>query len=356
VGIIGLGIGRAHIRGFQANGCKVVAVCQRDEQGARTIADKYGIPQVFARWQDLIAKAKPQIVVVASPPNLHRDTVLAAFEAGAHVLCEKPLAMNRAEGEEMVAAAKKHNKVAMTVFNWRGSIAMQELARRVAAGEIGRVLGVTGRWIGAAWADAGAKATWRMDAQQAGHGAMGDMGVHMVDMVRAQIGEFRRVKAAKAVAYPDRSAPGINRPADADDVCAVIGELDNGALVNLSICRVAHGYNEHTLEVFGEKGALAYKLERPGARWFEGQLRAAGPGQPLTPVTLPAFDAKHAEGDPMEQVGGSLMAALVARMLEGIRTGKTPSPSLEDGLKAQYVLDAIAASAADDGGWAEVKR
>ena len=82
------------------------------------------------------------------------------------------------------------------------------------------MLGVTGRWIGAAWADAGTKATWRMDAQQAGHGAMGDMGVHMVDMVRAQIGEFRRVKAAKAVAYPDRSAPGINRPADADDIVA----------------------------------------------------------------------------------------------------------------------------------------
>ena len=360
VGIIGLGIGRAHIRGFQANGCKVVAVCQRDEQAARAVADRYGIPGAFSKWQDLIAQAKPQIVAVASPPNLHRDMVVAAVKSGAHVLCEKPLAMNQAEGQEMIAAAKAHNKIAMTAFNWRWSIAMQELARRIAAGEIGRVLAVNGRWFGAAWADAATKSTWRMDAQQAGHGAMGDMGVHMVDMIRSQIGEFRRVQAAKTVAYPQRNAPGINRPADADDVCSVIGELESpdgpGAQVTLSICRVAHGYNEQTLEVFGETGALAYKLERPGARWYEGELRAAATGQAMTRVALPALDATHADGDPMEQVGGTLFKALIARLLDGIRTGKTPAPSLEDGLKAQRVLDAIAASAADRSHWVEVAR
>jgi predicted dehydrogenase len=356
VGIIGLGIGRAHIRGFQANGCKVVAVCQRDEAAARTVAERYGIPGVFSRWQDLIERAKPQIVVVASPPNLHREMVLAAFASGAHVLCEKPLAMDGAEADDMIAAAKRHNKIAMTCFNWRWSIAMQEMARRIAAGDIGRILNINGRWFGGAWADQATKSTWRMDAQQAGHGAMGDAGVHMVDMVRSNIGEFRRVLAMKAVAYPQRNAPGINRPADADDICAVIAELDSGALVTLSISRVAHGHNEHTLEVFGETGALAYKLERTAPRWFEGELRAAATGKPMARVELPPLDATHAAGDPMEQLGGSLMATLIARLLEGIRTGKTPSPTLEDGRNAQRVLDAIAASAANGGSWTDVAR
>src|SRR4051794_12069401 len=226
VGIIGLGIGRAHIRGFQANGCKVVAVCQRDEQAARAVAERCGIPGAFSKWQDLIAQAKPQIVVVASPPNLHRDMVLAAFKAGAHVLCEKPLAMNQAEAQEMIAAAKAHDKIAMTAFNWRWSIAMQELARRIAAGEIGRVFAINGRWFGASWADASAKSTWRMDAQQAGHGAMGAMGVPMIDRIGSQIGEFRRVQAPKPVAYPQRKAPAINRPPDAADICSLTGGLD----------------------------------------------------------------------------------------------------------------------------------
>jgi predicted dehydrogenase len=355
VGIIGLGIGRAHIRGFQANGCKITAVCQRDEAGGRRIAERYGIPGVFTRWQDLIEKARPAIVVIASPPNLHREIALAAFAAGAHVLCEKPLAMNQDEGRAMVEAAAKHKKVAMTCFNWRYPIAMQEMSRRLAQGAIGRVLHVNARWYGAAWANPDTKATWRMDAQQAGFGAMGDMGVHLVDLIRSNLGAIARVSAATGVAYPQRSAPGINRPADADDHCSVLAELESGALVTLNVSRVTHGTNEHAFEVFGDKGALCYRLVRSAQRWYEGELRAAEGGAALAPVSLPPLDTKFAEGDPMEQVGGTLMAALIARLLDGIKTGKSPSPTLEEGLQAQLVLDAIAASVAQRG-WAEVKR
>jgi predicted dehydrogenase len=353
VGIIGLGIGRAHIRGFQANGCKVVAVCQRNEAGARAIAERYGIPHAFARWQDLIAQAKPQIVVIASPPNLHREIALAAFQAGAHVLCEKPLAMNQAEGRDMVAAAAQHNKIAMTCFNWRFSAGMEEMGKRLKAGALGRVLHVNARWFGAAWADAAAKSTWRMDAQQAGFGALGDMGVHMIDMIRTHVGEFRRVSAATGVAYPERRAPGIERPADAEDFATVTAELGSGTLATLSVSRVTHGVNEHTLELFGERGALAYRLVRTTPRWYEGELRAAATGGALAPVELPPVDAKYTDGDPMEQLGGSLMAALIARLLDGIRSGKAPAPTLEDGLSAQRVLDAITASV-KKGGWADV--
>src|SRR6185503_18285266 len=105
VGIIGLGFGRAHIPAFQSQGCRVVAVSQRDQASAKKIADAYGIPEVFPRWQDLLDRARPEIVVIATPPHLHRDIALAAFAAGAHVLCEKPVAMTQAEARAMVDAA-----------------------------------------------------------------------------------------------------------------------------------------------------------------------------------------------------------------------------------------------------------
>ena len=353
VGIIGLGIGRAHIRGFQANGCQVVAVCQRDAAAARAVAERYRIPGVHARWQDLIAKAKPEIVVIAAPPHLHREIALAAFAAGAHVLCEKPLAMNRAEGADMVAAAAHHNKIAMTVFNWRFTAAMEEMGRRLKAGAIGRVLHANARWLGSGWADVAAKPTWRMDAQQAGFGALGDMGVHMIDMLRTHLGGFKRVLAATGVAYPERRAPGVDRPADADDYGLVTAELDSGALVSMVISRVAHGANEHTIEIFGERGALAYRLARGTPRWFDGELRAAAPGATLAPVPFPTVEPKAPDGDPMEQLGGTLMAALIARLLDGIKAGNAPSPTLADGLAAQQVLDAIAQSA-KTGSWATV--
>src|SRR5258705_5358669 len=93
VGIIGLGFGRAHIPAFQANGAEVVAVCQRDHVTARAVADKYGVPRVFEKWQDMLAEAHPEIVVIASPPHLHHAIAVDAVARDAHVLCYKQLAM-----------------------------------------------------------------------------------------------------------------------------------------------------------------------------------------------------------------------------------------------------------------------
>ena len=125
----------------------VVGVCQRDEASVRKVAAQYGIAGAFTRWQDLIERARPDIVVIATPPRLHREIALAAFASGAHVLCEKPLAMNRAEARDMVEAAAKHGRVGMTCFNWRYTVAMQEMQRRMAEGFVGRVFHVSGRWL-----------------------------------------------------------------------------------------------------------------------------------------------------------------------------------------------------------------
>ena len=105
VAIIGLGFGRAHIPAFQAHGCRVVALCQRDQAAARKIADTYGVPEVFARWEETLDRARPDVVVIATPPHLHHDIALAAIARGAHVLCEKPVAMTEAQALAMVDAA-----------------------------------------------------------------------------------------------------------------------------------------------------------------------------------------------------------------------------------------------------------
>src|SRR2546422_347929 len=266
VGVVGLGFGRAHIPAFQANGCRVVAVCQRDVAGAKAVADRYGVPHVFERWEEMLERATPELVVIATPPHLHRVIAVRALASGAHVLCEKPLAMTRAEAEAMVDAARRAGRVGMTCFNWRFAAAMQELHSRVAEGALGRILHLALRWLGARWADEKAAATWRMDRAQAGHGAMGDMGVHLVDLVRWSFGEFRRVSAHTGIAYPSRSAPGVSRPPDAEDYCTVLGELASGAQVTLIASRAAHGVNEHTLEAFGTRGAMSYRLGR-GTGW-----------------------------------------------------------------------------------------
>src|SRR2546430_15045208 len=96
IGVVGLGFGRAHIPAFQANGCRVVAVCQRDVAGAKAVADRYGVPHVFERWEEMIEQAQPEIVVIATPPPLHPVVPARAPASGAPLLLGKPLAATRA--------------------------------------------------------------------------------------------------------------------------------------------------------------------------------------------------------------------------------------------------------------------
>ena len=353
VGIIGLGYGRAHIPAFQANGCEVVAVCQRNQETARAVAARYNVASVFERWEQLLEQAKPDIVVIAAPPNLHREIALRALEQGAHVLCEKPLAMTAAEGRDMVAAAQRAQRVAMTSFNWRFIPAMQRFHALVEEGGVGRLFHAAGRWLGARGADESAPVTWRMDRAQAGHGAMGDQGVHLIDLVRWHFGEFARVTAQAGAAYPTRLGPG-DKPVDTEDFCSVLGELVSGGQVTLTVSRAARGANEASLEAYGTQGALVYRLDREKPKWYVGELRAAGPSGTLQPVPVtPGLPRSAGEGDQMEIVGKTTIAPLVKRLLEGIRKGESPSPSLEDGLRAQLVLDAVGRSLAE-GGWQRV--
>src|SRR5438034_1888519 len=215
--LIGLGFGRAHVPAFQAAGARVVAVCQRDEAAARKVAAAYGVPHVYPLWEQMLAAEHPEIVVVATPPHLHRVITRAASSGGAHILCEKPLATSREDAEAIVADVARAKRVGMTGFNWRFPAAMQRMRALMAEGAVGRVLHVHGRWLGARWADEASPTTWRMDREQAGHGAMGDMGVHMVDLVRWTCGEFARVTAHAGIAYPARPVAGTGRATDAED-------------------------------------------------------------------------------------------------------------------------------------------
>jgi predicted dehydrogenase len=356
VGIIGLGFGRAHIPAFQANGCQVVAVCQRNQATARAVADKYGIPRVFAEWEAMLAEARPEIVVIATPPRLHHSVALAALANGAHVLCEKPLALNRAEAREMVEAAARAKRVAMTCFNWRFPAAMQRFHAMVQEGFLGRLFHASLRYMVPRWADESVPPTWRMDRSQAGHGAMGDLGVHLTDLVRWNFGEVVRLSARSGIAYPSRTVPGGERPADAEDFCAITGELASGALVTLFVSRGARAANEQTVEAYGSHGALLYRLARSGPRWHVGELRAASGRGTLERIKVPSGLPRSAgEGDQIEVVGKATIGPLVRDFLRAIRKGESPSPSFEDGMRAQAALDAVLESASR-GGWVEVDR
>src|SRR5262249_59892408 len=130
---------------------------------------------------------------------------------GARGLGGSPAAVTAGEGHEMMAAARRASRTAMTSFNWRYIAAMQRLRTMAEAGFLGRVFHINVRWMGGRWADEEAPITWRMDRAQAGHGAMGDMGVHVIDLIRWSFGEFKQLTAQGGIAYPGRTVPGTSK-------------------------------------------------------------------------------------------------------------------------------------------------
>ena len=341
-GIIGLGYGRAHIAGFQAAGVKVLALCQRDTETAAKLANKYQVPHVFGRWQDMLAQARPDIVVIATPPALHLPILQAAVAAGCHVVCEKPLATTTAEAQAMVAAAATSSCSVITSFNWRFAPAMQSMKQMVDAGHLGRVFHVNARWFNPAWVDAATAPTWRMDRALAGHGALGDLGVHLIDLVQWLFGDVARVIASSGAAYAGRSIPGGARLADAEDFSHVIAGLRSGVSVAITVSRVARGLNEHSLEVYGEHGALTMRQTRSGSAWHLGELRSATGSALFEPISLSTEDVAPAlSQDRLELTGQTTICPMVKQFIAAIEGRGPLTPSLQDGASAQAVLDAV---------------
>jgi predicted dehydrogenase len=162
------------------------------------------------------------------------------------------------------------------------------------------------------------------------------------------------VAAQAGQAHAARTVGGGGRPADTEDFCSVLGELASGAQVTLTVSRAARGMNEQTLEAYGSRGAAVYRLVREGPGWYRGELRVTRDGGALgRERARTGLPRSAGEGNQLEVIGKATIAPLVKRLLGGIRRGVTPSPSFEDGMRAQAVLDA-ARDAAGRGEWVPV--
>ncbi|MEU3860082.1 Gfo/Idh/MocA family oxidoreductase [Streptomyces sp. NPDC028722] len=182
VGIVGAGLQcRRRIEALTPHD-RLVGVTAPDLAGAEAQARPHGA-RAFARWEDLLAEPGLDAVIVASPPDSHLAAAVAALAAGAHVLCEKPLARDSAEAAVMEDAARNHGRVLYCGFNHRHHPAVAALAALAADRRHGAplsALGVYGHGIRANYAD-----EWRADPVVVSGGQLTEQGIHLVDLVDA---------------------------------------------------------------------------------------------------------------------------------------------------------------------------
>jgi predicted dehydrogenase len=343
VALIGTGFGKTQMPAFRDSpDVEVVAVCSGQRARAEALAREFGVPAAYDDYRAMLAHQTLDIVSIVTPPSLHREMTLAAFAVGAHVLCEKPMAMSAAEAQAMCDAAGAAQRIGMIDHEFRYQPWRAYVKQLIDDGYIGRPYHFNATNFQEFRADPARPFSWWSQAESGG-GQLGAIGSHYVDAVHTFLGPIAEVCGVLDARLETRpaAAAGCARAVTSDDNCAFLARLASGAVASVQLSSVTRpGGGEH-IQIYGDHGSLL--IDRHGKIW-------GGQGPEGHLQELPVPDKFQVDGPGL--VGP--FKVLLARMVEGIRAGATVvTPSFADGLAVQHVLDAIHASSAG-GGWQKV--
>ena len=318
-------------------GAEVVAIASGRLASAQAAADKFGVPHAYDDWQAMLDRHLVDLVCIATPTVLHAPQTLMALAKGAHVLCEKPTAMDASEAQAMLDAATQSNRIHMIDHELRFNPNRARIAAMIAAGDLGDIRHVNIANIGNSWANPASrpKGDWWSLADQGG-GRLGANGSHQVDMLRWWLGEVAWVTGAAPVIIPDRSdkVTGAAWTATADDLAWMGLEMQSGALAQVFMSGVAAHNVGNLTQVFGSKGTVT--LDNADEKlWF------AKAGQGFEDIT---------EADPNAALPGLnpgiwnvSVVAVMRELAAAIREGRplARGATFVDGVANQKVLDAV---------------
>ncbi|THE63985.1 gfo/Idh/MocA family oxidoreductase [Salinadaptatus halalkaliphilus] len=332
----------------------------RDEDALTEAADRLGFDSIATDWESVVDDV--DVFYNLGPNHVHPEPSIAALEAGTPVFCEKPLAPTLADAERMAEAARDAGESvpAGCAFNYRFVPAIRYARGLLADGEIGEIRQVRGRYLQDWLVDPDAPWSWRLDADLAGAGALGDLGAHTVDLLRYLVadgglaGSIERVSGHCRTFLEERPVDGDDgvdetRAVTVDDAYTAQLEFENGTMGTLEASRVAPGHkNDHTIEIHGTEGSLRFSLERlnelevlqEGDRGYETILVT----DPEDPYVDHWWPPGHVLGWEHTFVHEN------SEFLTAVANGESFAPSFADGLAAQRVLDAVETSD-DRGEW-----
>jgi predicted dehydrogenase len=206
--VIGLGwAGQQHLKGYLAQqNVRVVGIAEPVDALRESVTAEYSVPRAYADFRELLEREKPDLVSVATPNFAHAEPVIAALNAGAHVLVEKPLARTYAEGLSMVKAAERNDRVMQVTFNQRYRPDAATLKRFVDEGGVGEIYHAKARWLRRSGVPGGGL-KWFSNRELSGGGPLIDLGVHMLDLALHVMGE-PKVHAVSGATY-DHLGPAL---------------------------------------------------------------------------------------------------------------------------------------------------
>ena len=367
IGIIGWGfMGRTHAHalramplfypgaGFRA---EIAGICSRRLEKAREAAEELNVPYYTDDYRQLLAREEIDAVSVCTPNALHEEIALAALKAGKHLYIDKPLA-DTAQGARRIAdQAEKSGVFTRMVFNNRYLPVTLRARELVDQGRIGRVLSFEGRYLHSGSIDPNKPIGWKQTLQG---GVLLDLGSHVLDLITWLCGYPEAVFCAQRTLYDTRPTREGGATRDlSDDQTLMLLRLPGGAIGQVEASKIATGANDElTVEIRGEKGALAFDLMQPnylrfydntrpeaplggerGFQWIETVARYPAPGGTfLPPKNSIGWDRGHLH--------------CYYTFLDCLARGAAPDNGVGEGARLQMLMDRAAQSAAQ-GRWVD---
>jgi len=343
VGIVGLGfIANAHLRGYQAcPNVEIVAGAEPSrEQGAK-MAKEYGIPDIYTDYQEMLQRTDIDAVSVCVPNWLHAPAGLAALRSGKHVLCEKPLALNSREAQEMVDAARDNGRVLQVAFNYRARGDAAALKQHIDDGGLGRIYYAKASWMRRSGIPG--MGSWFTNKQMSGGGPLIDLGVHILDLSLWFMGEplVETISASTYAEFGPRGRggwigsvkSGSGNSYGVEDLATAFIRLEGGQtlLLEASWATYSKAGDDFSIALYGTEGGAEIEVQNYG---WEKTLRVFNDVGGIPADSVPRVP--RGEGH----------TSIVREFVRRIETGEDQLRGGLEGLKRSKIIDACYASAA----------
>jgi len=373
IGLIGYGfMGRTHSNAYHKvkhffdipYDPVLKVVCGLVEEEAKAFAEKWEYESYVTDWHKVINDENIDVVEICVPNNLHAEIAIAAAKAGKAICCEKPLALNVPQAEEMVKVVEKAGVPNLVSFNYRRVPAVTLAKQLIDEGRLGKIFHYRANflqdWTISTEVPQGGMGTWRLDVKAAGSGVTGDLLAHCIDTAMWHNGPITDVSAMTETFVKERmhAETGKVEPVGIDDACTFICHYDNGSLGNFESTRYARGHKAlYTFEINGEKASIAWDLhDLHRLSYFDHSDDSIVRGWRSVHVTdgdMPYMDKWWVPG---LQIGYEhSFVHQAAEFLQNLADGKPTSPNFREALATQYVCDAVLKSAKNKK-WETVKK
>ncbi len=372
IGMIGYGgIGRVHVMAYRtipflyampADTVNIVGVATSRAETAKKAAAEIGCDYWIADYKELLTREDIDVVDICVPNNKHEEIIIAAAEAGKHIYCEKPLSMDVAEGQRIVAAVEAAGIKSQMTFNFRFFPAIIRAKQLIDEGFVGRVFSFRGRYFRSSYINYDKPLSWRLRREVSGGGALFDLGSHILDTLYYLLGDFGSVQATLDTLIKERPVKaGATEKAsvDVDDIALLQMRMSDGTLGTVEISRMGTGVtNDMQFEIYGDQGSIRFRSEDPS--WLE-VYNVRDEGRPLGGMrgfrkleTVQRYDGAKSPDWSMSPNFVRTHAECQYRFLKAVAEDMAPSPTVADGLKVQEIMAAAEQSSAS-GSWVSVE-